>query len=244
MINYRSLFSSVETFHAEYTSNMPFPNIYIDEFLDFDTYKALEAEALNLNESNFKTPENPHVAKKSVQLTGELGLKEETLPTLSKQFVHELNSGTFLKFLEKLSGISGLLPDPYLAEGGYHVSRTGGFLDIHADFSHHDYLGLERRLNLLFYFNEGWDDEFGGALGLYDEELNLIKKVSPLANRLAIFTTSDNSFHGFPEPMNLPKNRSRISLALYYYTVPTIDRKKSKILFPKNPNFVHQVTRD
>ena len=130
--------------------------------------------------------------------------------------------------MEHISGITGLLPDPYLAEGGYHISSSGGFLDIHADFSHHDYLGLERRLNLLFYFNENWQESFGGALGLYDADLKLKQQILPIANRVAIFTTSDESFHGFPEPMELPEDINRVSLALYYYSVPTSEKKRAK----------------
>ena len=49
---------------------------------------------------------------------------------------------------------------------------------MHADFSHHDFLGLERRLNLLLYFNEEWRPEYGGHLGLYNKRLELCKSIS------------------------------------------------------------------
>ena len=60
------------------------------------------------------------------------------------------------EMIEKITGISGLLPDPYFAESGFHQIQNHGYLNIHADFSHHDYLGLERRINLLYYLNDNW----------------------------------------------------------------------------------------
>ena len=242
MLNYDRYYSNVEMDAESYKNAEPFPNIVLDQFLDDEVYLAISNEAKSLDQTSFKTPENKHVEKKSVQLPGKFGLKEETLPPKSRALVHELNSGLFLKFLERLTGIVGLLPDPYLAEGGYHVSRDRGFLNVHADFSHHDFLGLERRLNLLLYFNEDWRPEYGGHLGLYNKRLELCKSISPDANRVAIFTTSEDSFHGFPERMTLPRGTSRISLALYYYSLPRKEREKKKILFPDDPDFIHEVT--
>ena len=111
----------------------------------------------------------------------------------------EFNSSLFITFLEKITGIEGLIPDPYFAEGSFTMSTNGGYLDIHADFSHHDKLKLERRVNVLIYINENWKENFGGGLNLYDEDLNKKKTIFPYGNSIAIFTTSDKSFHGFPE---------------------------------------------
>ena len=46
-----------------------------------------------------------------------------------------------------------------------------------------------------------------------------VKKVSPIANRVLIFTTDVNSFHGHPEPMRCPAGVARRSLALYYFSI-------------------------
>ena len=46
-----------------------------------------------------------------------------------------------------------------------------------------------------------------------------VEKVSPVANRVLIFTTDVDSFHGHPEPMRCPQGVTRRSLALYYFTV-------------------------
>jgi hypothetical protein len=37
-------------------------------------------------------------------------------------------------------------------------------------------------------------------------------------NRIVIFTTSNVSFHGHPDPLQTPHDVTRKSIALYYYT--------------------------
>ena len=44
------------------------------------------------------------------------------------------------------------------------------------------------------------------------------KKVLPIFNRCIIFSTTDFSYHGHPEPLTCPEGRTRRSLALYYYS--------------------------
>jgi hypothetical protein len=43
-------------------------------------------------------------------------------------------------------------------------------------------------------------------------------RVAPLFGRAVIFNTDLDSFHGHPEPLNCPPDRSRRSIATYYYT--------------------------
>ena len=44
------------------------------------------------------------------------------------------------------------------------------------------------------------------------------KKILPVFNRMVVFTSTDFSFHGHPDPLTCPEDRSRRSLALYYYS--------------------------
>ena len=41
---------------------------------------------------------------------------------------------------------------------------------------------------------------------------------APLWNRAVIFSTTDESFHGHPDPLTTPQGKFRNSIALYYYT--------------------------
>lgn len=237
-IDYYSLYKKAEEITKQYNSAIPFPHIVFDDFFSVSNYRKILKAYPSETSDIWKTPSNIHTINKSVTKNGELKVKELLYSPAAKAIFHELNSGSFLTFLEKLTGISGLLPDPHFAEGGFHKTASGGMLDIHADFSHHKRLGLERRVNLILYLNSNWKKTYGGELGLYDQKLNLIQRVAPIANRIIIFNTSEVSFHGHPEPLSCPKNRARKSIALYYYTVPRDDRKIKPILFPTDPSFV------
>jgi hypothetical protein len=44
------------------------------------------------------------------------------------------------------------------------------------------------------------------------------QKILPLFNRCAIFSTTEYSYHGHPTPLACPPDRTRKSMATYYYT--------------------------
>ncbi len=159
-------------------------------------------------------------------------LKEIRFPEAARFVFMELNSGLFLWFLFKLTGIEPLMSDPYFIEGGYHCVGNEGRLGIHADFSHHPYFKTERRVNLLLYLNPLWKEEWGGALRLYDKRLNPTPPILPVLNRAVIFLTSETSYHGHPEPMKLPEGVWRKSIALYFYTPPRPERENKVAVFP------------
>lgn len=140
------------------------------------------------------------------------------------------NSQPFLQFLEGLSSIEGLLPDPYFIGGGFHEIGRGGKLGIHADFRINERLHLERRMNVIVYLNENWRDEYNGALELWSRDMAQMKKrVMPLINRCVIFNTDADSYHGHPDPLETPEGVLRRSVALYYYTA-------SRAIYDETPN--------
>ncbi len=140
-----------------------------------------------------------------------------------------LMSDRFVTFLEQLTGISGLLADPAFDGGGLHRSERGGYLNIHADFSkHHVRRDWKRRVNVLVYLNDEWDDAWGGQLELWDQAMTeCVHRVSPRANRMVVFTTTATSYHGHPEPLGCPPGTARKSLALYYFTPGSADRAET-----------------
>ena len=126
----------------------------------------------------------------------------------------------FIEFIEKLTGISGLLPDPHLTGGGMHQIMPGGKLSLHIDFNKYQRKSLERRLNILVYLNENWEESYGGYLELWNKDVTKAEvKILPVFNRVALFSTTETSWHGHPDPLTCPANRTRRSVALYYYTV-------------------------
>jgi hypothetical protein len=143
-----------------------------------------------------------------------------SLPPTIGRVVDEFNASPFVAWLERLTGITGLLPDPGLEGGGLHQSPRGGYLNIHADFTGHPHRSTwRRRVNLLLYLNEGWRDEYGGHLELWSPDMSrCVRRILPRFNRVVVFNTDPDSFHGHPEPMACPAHVTRKSLALYYFT--------------------------
>jgi Rps23 Pro-64 3,4-dihydroxylase Tpa1-like proline 4-hydroxylase len=143
----------------------------------------------------------------------------------TRNLLAQLNGPAFIDFLQELTGITGLVPDPHLFGGGLHQIEPGGYLEVHADFNLHPVTRLERRLNLLIYLNKDWQESWGGALELWGSDMTTCEaRIKPLFNRCVIFTTSATSFHGHPVPLACPSGVTRKSVALYYYTLPVAAR--------------------
>lgn len=144
---------------------------------------------------------------------------ETKFPEALRQAIHQLNSGVFIRFLERLTGIEHLLADPHLLGGGLHLIRRGGHLGIHADFNWHPGLQAHRRLNLLLYLNPDWRPEYRGELELWDTTASERRvSIEPVFNRAVLFATRSDTFHGHPEPWAAPEGIYRRSIAMYYYT--------------------------
>lgn len=139
----------------------------------------------------------------------------EAIPEPFRGLIHDLCGPTFLRSLEKLTGISKLIPDPYLKGGGLHMSGPGGVLAPHTDFHLYEPLALYRRINVLVYLNDDWEESYGGCLEL-GEPGKPTKTVVPRWGTTMVFTTDNRSVHGFPNP--IVDGRWRKSIALYYYT--------------------------
>ena len=140
------------------------------------------------------------------------------------------NAQPFLEFLEGLSGIDGLVPDPYFVGGGFHEIGRGGKLGIHADFRINNKLHLRRRMNVIIYLNQEWREEYNGSLELWSRDMkHAVQRIAPLWNRCVVFNTDADSWHGHPDPLMTPEGVLRRSLALYYYTA-------SSAIYEEAPN--------
>jgi hypothetical protein len=149
-----------------------------------------------------------------------------------QQAISLLQSRRFVTFLERLTGISGLIVDHSLRGGGLHQIARGGKLDLHADHNFHPVLKLDRRLNVLLYLNRNWDPLWKGDLELWahddDGELTECKvKIAPKLGRVVVFSTNDTSYHGHPEPLECPEGITRKSIALYYWSNGRPDHEQS-----------------
>lgn len=196
---------------AAYRTADPFPHIVIDGILNTEVLKSVLEE--------FPSNENRPFFDRDQERYKFQYPPHEISSGLIRNIFAELNGPAFLGFLEELTGIEGLISDPYFDGGGLHETKRGGHLGIHADFNIHGRLKVQRRLNLLIYLNEDWQDDYGGQLELWDKKMNeCVVRVKPEFGRAVIFNTDLDSFHGHPDPLNCPPDRSRRSLATYYYT--------------------------
>lgn len=197
-----------------YQQAKPFPHIHLADFLDADTARSAAQE--------FPEPSSETWIQYKHFNENKAGLaKRELFPEVLGRIVDELNRPEFLDWLSKLTGIADLVADPTLEGGGLHQSARGGFLNLHTDFTmHHRHKNWKRRINLIVYLNLGWELAWGGAIELWDQQMRqCCASVPPLLNHALIFSTTDHSYHGFPEKLCCPDGVSRKSLALYYYTV-------------------------
>lgn len=198
---------------ADYAAAPPFPHIVLDDFLPEELARRILA--------NF--PAEAHESDRHFNINYAGHFKRQIAPEDCNGFVRDVfrffNSRPVIAFLEGLSGIDALLPDPFFEGGGFHEISRGGKLGIHADFRIHEKLHVQRRLNLLIYLNERWDDAWNGRLELWDSEMSrCVEAISPLMNRCVVFNTDADSYHGHPDPLNVPPHIKRRSIALYYYT--------------------------
>ena len=196
-----------------YRSAHPFPHIVIDDFLDPEILRQVLADFPSSKDKSYFDRDQERLKFQYHPAEIDSGI--------TRNLFAELNSEAFLAFLQELTGIDGLIADPHFEGGGLHETKNGGHLGVHADFNVHGVLKVERRLNLLIYLNEDWDEDFGGRLELWEKDMSRSAvSVSPEFNRAVIFSTDLDSFHGHPDPLRCPPDRSRRSIATYYYTSP------------------------
>jgi hypothetical protein len=213
MIYNPTVLASLPTLASTFQFARPFKHVVIDELFDADFLQQLADEFYLTNDPRWQRFENDNEGKLAISNS------EQNLPPRIRDFVRELNAEPFLKYVAALTGIDGLIPDPYLGGAGMHCIPRGGKLGIHADFNSHPLMKLDRSLNLLIYLNTDWQESYGGHLELWDRAMqHCVQRILPIFNRTVLFLTDDYSFHGHPEPLNCPPDRVRKSIAMYYYT--------------------------
>ncbi|MEO7548667.1 MAG: 2OG-Fe(II) oxygenase [Ramlibacter sp.] len=205
-----------------YADASPYPHVVLDHFIDAATVGKVSAEfPARGDTAQWLDYNGSDAAGKPLQHQKFHISDEDRLGPVTQRLLYELKSARFLEILSTLTGIGNLIPDALNHGGGIHMNCRGALLKVHADFNRHPEWHLDRRLNLLLYLNEGWQEAWGGDLELWDAQMQACRKrIAPVAGRCVVFSTSATSFHGHPEPIDCPENVSRQSIALYYYTNP------------------------
>lgn len=222
MINPKIVISA-ETLSTNYNAAQEFPHIVFDDFVDPSILKDVSVEAQMVLDEDTETRDwrfgineadhNDQILKKGIR---DLNKMTPSMNLLCRYF----NDDSFMIFLRKLTGIEGLVPDWGFEGGGLHVTSPGGLLGIHHDFNFKDDMHetrMYRKINLLVYLNEDWEDEWDGALELWKSDLTGdFKVIQPKYGRAVLFNIEDAP-HGHPRPLKCPEGETRRSLAFYYY---------------------------
>lgn len=219
---------------TQYETAYPFPHIVIDNFMNELYLKRAVNEIPFIDNWGYDAGEEELRG-------GEFQYKKMFLTKGFPEYVNNvltfLNSTEVLKYLEELTGIKDLIPDPMFYGGGIHRIKTGGKLSVHVDYNYHPVTQLHRRINLLLYLNKDWQKEWGGDLQLWTSDLKTcVKKIDPIFNRAVIFSISDKAYHGHPGPLKSPEGVDRLSFALYYFTK---ERPEEEISAPHMALFKH-----
>jgi hypothetical protein len=213
LVDLQRLRDEVGVAAKEYAAASPFPHIVIDGVLRPEAFAAAAADFPAVDDEFWK-------GYLHVNETKYCNVQPETWAPSLHDVARELTSPEFVAYLEELTGIRDLIPDWSMDGGGLHQTLRGGHLNIHSDFTtHHVHETWARRVNILLYLNEEWPDEWGGQLELWDADMaECHDRVTPKGNRMLVFTTSFDSFHGHPDGLTCPPGEARRSMALYYFT--------------------------
>lgn len=208
-----------------YHGTEPFDYWVIDNFFPIDFARDLSADFIAFDHPDWFVYDNPLEVKKTLN-------NWWNFPPLTYSTIEQFNTQQFVNYLENLTGIVGLQPDPGLHGAGWHIHGSGGKLNVHLDYSLHPKLELQRKLNMIYYATEDWDARWGGNLEFWSGDSNTadrcVTTIDCKFNRAVIFDTTQNSWHGFPTAINCPDNMYRKSIAMYYLIEPneTVDPQR------------------
>ena len=110
-----------------YATASPWPHLILEGLVDPATIAAAEAEELQRALDLKVNKGNRMVKAESPEVDGQA----------ANEILDSLLTPEFVAFLEELTGISGLIPDPTHAWAGIHVSPPGSQQALHRDFRLH-----------------------------------------------------------------------------------------------------------
>lgn len=209
--------SEIETVHPSkqlreiHFENQPVPLTIIDNFLPTHIFDSVVADIDNIPKDTYTTFFNDVSSRQECRDF----LKSPVLQSL----VHSFNSSKFLYWLENITVIEKLIPDPHLRGGGLARISSGSLLKLHTDFNWNDQISLNRKVNLILYLTPNWKSEWNGDLELWNKDnTECVKKIEPLGNRLVVWNYETWLVHGNSQTLETPEGITRDNLIHFYYT--------------------------
>ena len=222
LIDLERLEAGLDVQAAAYRAGDPFPHVVLDGVLTPNAFARAAAEFPAIEDEFWKGYLHVNETKYSNTEPDTWG---RTLHDVAQEFC----GPRFVSYLERLTGIEDLIPDWSMDGGGLHQTLRGGHLNIHADFTtHHTHEHWARRVNILLYLNTEWQEDWGGLLELWDRDMTAAQaRVAPAGNRMLVFSTGEDTFHGHPDGLTCPPDVARRSMALYYFTEEAEVRRRA-----------------
>lgn len=153
----------------------------------------------------------------------------QALPTPARDLFAGLTGFGFVAFLGHLTGIPDLTPDPLLWGGGLHIADPGDHLAPHLDFAVHPKSpGHIRRLNLVLFLCDVWEEEWGGEFQLCDSSGAVVKAILPEPGLAIIWEASDAAYHATAK---VTGPRERPTAACYYLTPLPAATTRTRAMF-------------
>jgi Rps23 Pro-64 3,4-dihydroxylase Tpa1-like proline 4-hydroxylase len=197
-------------FDTEYKYAKPLSWIQLQDFLPSKIWKRVTKEIDNVKEDDWYhfTRNDSHMKE----------LFDYTKTPIVDQLMLEFNSSRFITWLEQLTGLTMLIPDPHHIGGGIMRCTTGDHLKIHTDFNWNEQLHLNRVLTVIVYVSKEWKREWQGNLQFketYDSDP--VVSIEPTPNSILIFEQNSKIVHGHPIPITCPDDQYRDGIRVFYY---------------------------
>lgn len=199
----------------QFHNSLPFKHLVIDNFLHPDFADSIRMGFPNIDD--MKTHYSGINEKKA---------EDNDFSKLDDNFtiLHQhLATPAFKQWLTAVTAIGPLHTASDRLGHGLHQGGDRSFLDIHVDYNIHPITKLQRRINLLIFFNPVWEINWGGYLDLWDAKTKKTgQSIAPLHNRAVIFECSEISYHGYSR-IKVTQKITRKSFYQYYFTTAAKD---------------------
>lgn len=215
---------SVESLKSLHRYKVPVPYTIIDNFLPEEIFNEIVNDIKNISDNYYTVFSNDTSYRKECRNFVEAPL----LQSLS----HGFHSSNFIKWIESISSVEKLIPDPHLRGAGLARVPTNNTLGLHTDFNWNDQLQLNRKVNLILYLTPDWKPEWHGDLEFWNfDNTECVAKIEPKANRLAFWNYDHRLIHGLSNELKMPDGVTRDNLIHFYYTSNStweVDPKRSQ----------------
>lgn len=221
-----------------YQHTKPYPYMMQDNFLKKQFAKNIQQEILSIPENMWDRYNNPFEQKWTLR-------DKFNFPPLLTELFEELESDEFVKKLSEIVGYD-LKIDPSRNFWGVHKYDSGDYLDIHVDAGIHPTVKSKKQVTFGIYLSSDWDENYGCDLEVWSGDnasnndakiYEKIASISPIFNRMIMFTCNDYSWHGNPTLCSGTDSSKRIFITMSFLSDNHTDlNKRPKAFFVSRPN--------